>query len=270
METNQVLENRQSFKNYLKILKGYWGITLLGSIIIFAIFALPHLLKVPLYFLLNSAFGITDDNIILNLTFFIVTLIIGIFLYPLIVGYYKFLLNITNKNNPKVNNIFEYLQSYGQIVKAGFVLAINIYPWYLLFIIPGLIKALEYYMFTFLIAEDPTMNPKDALKISKVLMNGNKWNLFVIFLKLAGVIFIIMIILIIIMSLLLATSSINSLNQETHSLFTVIILSLTMLFLVPLSQIAITDLYLEAKESKMLVSDNVNSENIQGQDLSQL
>lgn len=267
METNQVLENRQSFKNYLKILKGYWGITLLGSIITFAIFALPQLLKVPIYFLLNSAFGITDDNIILNITFLIIILIIGIFLYPINVGYVKFLLNIANKNNPKVNNVFEYLQSYKQIVKAGLVAAINIYPWYLLFIIPGFIKSLEYYMIPFLIAENPTMNPKDALKISKDLMDGNKWNLFVIFLKMMGVSFIILFPVILILTTISLTLT---LNKEIVSFVTTLFMFGIILVLIPLFQIAITDLYLEAKESKMLVSDNVNSENIQGQDLSQL
>lgn len=52
--------------------------------------------------------------------------------------------------------------------------------WSLLFIIPGIIKAYEYSMIPYLLAENPNMSKQEAFAISKELMDGNKFNAFVL------------------------------------------------------------------------------------------
>ena len=49
-----------------------------------------------------------------------------------------------------------------------------------MFIIPGIIKAYEYSMIPYLLAENPNMSKQEAFAISKELMDGNKFNAFVL------------------------------------------------------------------------------------------
>lgn len=52
--------------------------------------------------------------------------------------------------------------------------------WSLLFVVPGIIKAYEYRMIPYIIAEDPDISYHDAFKKSKEMMMGNKWDTFVL------------------------------------------------------------------------------------------
>ena len=63
----------------------------------------------------------------------------------------------------------------------------NIYNalWYLT-IIGGVIKTYEYRMIPFILAENPTIDSKEAFKISKQLMNNNKWKTFILDLSFLG------------------------------------------------------------------------------------
>lgn len=58
--------------------------------------------------------------------------------------------------------------------------------WMLLLIVPGIVKAYEYRMITYLIAEFPNMSRQEAFAISKEMMRGQKWNAFVLDLSFIG------------------------------------------------------------------------------------
>lgn len=51
-------------------------------------------------------------------------------------------------------------------------------------IVGGVIKYYEYYLIPYVIAENPSISRKDAFRISKFLMNGEKWDTFVLELSL--------------------------------------------------------------------------------------
>ena len=57
----------------------------------------------------------------------------------------------------------------------------NIYTflWYLT-IIGGIIKTYEYRMIPYLLADNPKIKKKDAFELSKQMMKGNKWRMFVL------------------------------------------------------------------------------------------
>ena len=63
----------------------------------------------------------------------------------------------------------------------------NIYNalWYLT-IIGGVIKTYEYRMIPYIIAEHPKIKRKEAFKLSKQMMKGNKWRTFVLDLSFFG------------------------------------------------------------------------------------
>ena len=58
--------------------------------------------------------------------------------------------------------------------------------WSLLLIVPGVIKSYEYRLVEYVMAENPGMAAKEALAKSKALMQGNKWNAFVLDLSFLG------------------------------------------------------------------------------------
>ena len=75
---------------------------------------------------------------------------------------------------------------YGRAVGAMFLRDLFICLWSLLFIIPGLIKLYSYRMVPYILADDPTIGGKDAITLSRQMMNGHKWNTFVLDLSFIG------------------------------------------------------------------------------------
>ena len=58
--------------------------------------------------------------------------------------------------------------------------------WTFLLIVPGIIKAYEYRMITYILTDCPDMSRQDAFRISKEMMRGNKWKAFVLDLSFFG------------------------------------------------------------------------------------
>ena len=76
--------------------------------------------------------------------------------------------------------------SFLKIVAAKFLEGLFIGLWSLLLVIPGIIKALEYLMVDYILADNPGIAPMDALRESKRMMKGHKWNAFVLSLSFLG------------------------------------------------------------------------------------
>lgn len=54
------------------------------------------------------------------------------------------------------------------------------------FIIPGIVKSYEYQMIPYLLADNPQMTKEEAFAESKRMMQGQKWNAFVLDLSFIG------------------------------------------------------------------------------------
>ncbi len=117
----------------------------------------------------------------------LVNLLLTIFLWnPLEVGCQKFFINCKYEKAGIKDVIFAIKRGYSNVGKVMFVRTICTYLWTLLFIIPGIVKSYEYMMIPYLLAEDPQMSRQDAFARSKEMMNGNKWNAFVLDLSFIG------------------------------------------------------------------------------------
>ncbi|MDE7016815.1 MAG: DUF975 family protein, partial [Lachnospiraceae bacterium] len=57
---------------------------------------------------------------------------------------------------------------------------LHIFLWALLFLIPCIYKKYQYYMVDFILAENPDMDTKEVLEWSKRMMDGHKWDAFVL------------------------------------------------------------------------------------------
>lgn len=75
---------------------------------------------------------------------------------------------------------------YGNVVLTMFLRDLFIFLWSLLLFVPGIIKHYEYLMVPYILSENPGMNREEAFLISKQMMNGQKWEAFVLDLSYIG------------------------------------------------------------------------------------
>lgn len=69
---------------------------------------------------------------------------------------------------------------YKNVVVVMFMRWLYTLLWSFLFIIPGIIKGYEYYLVPYILHDTPDIDYKDALHLSRDMMYGNKWRLFVL------------------------------------------------------------------------------------------
>lgn len=122
------------------------------------------------------------------LIMFAVGLLINIFVGNVLrIGANRFF--IENKTQmPGVGTIFSGFRSghYGNLVVTMFLMNLYISLWSLLLIIPGIIKSYEYLMVPYILAENPGMDRREAFAISKRMMDGEKWDAFILELSFIG------------------------------------------------------------------------------------
>lgn len=75
---------------------------------------------------------------------------------------------------------------YMQRVKTMFFYRLRITLWTLLFIIPGIIAQYKYYLVPYIVADNPDIDTKRALELSKEMTEGHKFDIFVMELSFLG------------------------------------------------------------------------------------
>ncbi len=105
---------------------------------------------------------------------------------PMYLGIILFSLAIARKEEARLEMIFVGFQNFGNAVGAYLLMVLFVFLWTLLFIIPGIIAAIAYSQTFFILADDPTISPMDALKKSKEMMDGYKFKYFCLQLRFFG------------------------------------------------------------------------------------
>lgn len=124
--------------------------------------------------------------VVVGIIFAIALLLTAFVFNPLGVGCARFF--VKDINEPATLNELTYAfdHSYMNVVKIMFMKQLKIFGWTLLFIVPGIIKSYEYRMIPYIVAENPDISYDDAFATTKRMMNGNKWNTFVLDLSFIG------------------------------------------------------------------------------------
>lgn len=114
-------------------------------------------------------------------------LALGLFLFnPLQVGAQRFFV-VSHYQKAELGELgFAFSNGYINVVKTMFLRGLFTFLWSLLFLIPGIIKSYEYRMIPYILAENPGIDSKEAFAVSKQMMDGNKWNAFVLDLSFLG------------------------------------------------------------------------------------
>jgi len=112
-----------------------------------------------------------------------VTLIIG---GPMALGISIFTLAIARRENVRLEQLFDGFQNFGTALGAYLLMVVFVFLWTLLFIIPGIIKALAYSQTFYILADDKSVGAKESLEKSEAMMKGYKWKYFLLGLSFIG------------------------------------------------------------------------------------
>ena len=117
----------------------------------------------------------------------LVGLLLSILVFnPLIVGCYRFFLQ-NSRSQAELGELGAgFRDDWGNVVLTMFLKNLFLILWSLLFIVPGIVKAYSYRMVPYLLKEHPELKSTQAITMSRRLMNGHKWNAFVLDLSFLG------------------------------------------------------------------------------------
>ena len=185
-------ENRKLMAQARESLKGNWGVavganlisTMLSSVVSFIFYficgcILGVIIIVPLYYILLM-FEV-DQTVIDAVTEFVARVIpFPTLTGPFIFGLIGFYLSLSRGQEFKLEQIFNGFKK-GKFVKsflAGFYVWLFVFLWSLLCIIPGIIKAYSYLLTFWIMADDDSISPLEAITKSREMMDGNKFKSF--------------------------------------------------------------------------------------------
>ena len=127
-------------------------------------------------------------------TFFGLSLVLGIILSvsaitfvgpfillgPLYLGLSMFSIEVVRTSNGKFETGFKGFKQFGTAFIAFLLMTLFTSLWALLFIFPAYIAIFSYSMTFYIIADNPSISGSEAIKKSKEMMKGHKWELFVL------------------------------------------------------------------------------------------
>ena len=182
--------NRQQVKEQAKQImkRNYWKM--------FLVTLIAGILKAEYVDLIQAIEDFMPDNVLPSMFSSILTILSGGFFVGLLslifignvisVGeQYYFIKN--HYGNPALNEIFQgFKGNYLNVVKIMLIMELKIMLWLLLLVVPGIIKAYEYSMIPYLLAENPNITTDEAFSLSKQMTTGQKMDLFVLDLSFLG------------------------------------------------------------------------------------
>ena len=134
-----------------------------------------------------SRFNVSDENTGAIICLSLIACLLGIFLFnPIRFGCQHFFKKNSAAPAEPGEMGYGFKSNYGNIVLTLFLQALFTVLWSLLFIIPGIVKAYSYRLVPYILSDNPDMQPTEAITKSREMMNGNKWNAFVLDLSFLG------------------------------------------------------------------------------------
>ncbi len=119
--------------------------------------------------------------------FIVVRFLLKIFLFnPLKVGCYQFFRENVHSGKAGLDQLKKGFGDYGHTFITLFLRDLFLLFWSFLFIIPGIVKLYSYRMVPFIIKDRPDLSATEVISESRRMMQGHKWNTFVLDLSFLG------------------------------------------------------------------------------------
>ena len=170
-------ENKMLMANARKALSGKWGLAIGGfvvyelSVIVFSI--VSRLILVVI-------FGKTPITSTLG------SMALYLVMGPLLVGVMFFYLSLSRNHDTHIRDLFKGFKDYWRATGTYLLMVLFVVLWTILLIIPGIIAGLSYSQTFYILAEDDSIGPLEAIRKSKKMMYGYKWKLFCLGLRFIG------------------------------------------------------------------------------------
>lgn len=131
--------------------------------------------------------GLTGAYAMYYILSYAASLVLGLAMYPLTIGLYGWYTKSIYRKTPLGEIFTPYKPPYlWSNIGTGFLMSLYIFLWSLLFIIPGLIKTYSYAQTLFIKAENPNIPASRAIELSRIMMDGHKFDLFYLHLSFIG------------------------------------------------------------------------------------
>lgn len=108
------------------------------------------------------------------------TIIFGIIQPGLMLGFKMAYLSITNKEEVSIENLFKGLNIFGKAFWLNFLIGFYTFLWSLLLWFPGFVQSIAYSAAPWILANNSELTASEALNKSKMIMNGHKWEFFIL------------------------------------------------------------------------------------------
>ena len=117
-----------------------------------------------------------------------VLLIVAISLMSLMmaVGFTIYCMNVCQFRKAGFGNLFDGFAFFFKVLWLFILMAIFVYLWSLLLIVPGIIASYRYRMALYIMIDNPHMSALECIRASKQMMDGRKGELFVLDLSFLG------------------------------------------------------------------------------------
>jgi len=137
---------------------------------------------------LSDYFPILAISGIVILIVIILVILFSVFISnPLQVGGKKYFLKSTEMNFDMNNLGYAFKKDrYSNIVKTMFIKDLFLFFWYLLLVIPGIVKSYAYRMVPYILCDNPNMDYNKAIALSNEMTHGHKFDIFVLDLSFIG------------------------------------------------------------------------------------
>ena len=106
--------------------------------------------------------------------------------YPLNVGRCRYFMESRQSLTPVSTVVSTFRRPYGNPIVVQLLTNLKIILGYILLIVPGVYWSYCYALVPYLLAENPYMTATRAMELSKEMMEGEKWNYFVLQLSFFG------------------------------------------------------------------------------------
>ena len=166
----------------------------------------------------------------------------------LCLGFKKTTLDLLSKKSPKLENVFDYAKYCLSAFCLKIATIIIVALWGILFVVPGIVMALNFSFSPYILAEDPKIGAIKAMQQSKKMVYGNRGNIFV--LHLTRALFVMLAALI--CSFLIIVFNMIVIMPLWFNIITPIFLTMfvTLVFIVPYFEIVFATMYHQLKQTE--------------------
>ena len=116
----------------------------------------------------------------------LLSIAISLLLFIVTVGYAKFMLNFINDKEYSLDQLWSYFGDWKNLATVWIHETVMVFLYYLLLIIPGIIKTISYSLVPYILVDDPNMSSSDVLDLSAKMMDGHKMDYFKLELSFIG------------------------------------------------------------------------------------